>query len=176
MPKGKNTASKIDSKSKKASAVKKMNKKTAPSKGGIKKAAGEKKIRFRPGTVALREIKRYQKSTQMLLPRAPFQRLVRSICGSIDNDLRFQAQALVALQETSEAFLVGLFEDANLCAIHAKRTTIMKKDMELARRIRGDHTHDFVDHMPKTGDEQFLSLPYSTDKAAHAMLRKQVGV
>jgi histone H3 len=177
MPKAKNTASKVDSKSKKAAAVKKMSKKTAPAKGGIKNKSSQegRKNRFRPGTVALREIKRYQKTTAMLLPRAPFQRLVRSLCSGIDHDLRFQAQALIALQETSEAYLVGLFEDANLCAIHAKRTTIMKKDMELARRIRGDHTHDFIDHMPKTGDEQFLSLPYSNDKEAMKMLKKHVG-
>lgn len=95
MPKGKNTASKAGSKV----GVKKVSKKTAPSKGGVKSSQGgeKRKIRFRPGTVALREIKRYQKSTAMLLPRAPFQRLVRSLCGSIDNELRFQAQALVAL-------------------------------------------------------------------------------
>jgi len=112
----------------------------------------------------------------MLLPRAPFQRLVRSICSTIDNDLRFQAQALVALQESSEAYLVGVFEDANLCAIHANRVTIMKKDMDLARRIRGDAHHDYIDHMPKTGDEQFIQLPYHNDKDAMAMLRKHVGV
>lgn len=90
MPKGKNTANKVSSKSKqiKDKAIKKS-KKTAPAKGGIKKDGDKKKIRFRPGTVALREIKRYQKATNMLLPRAPFQRLVRSICSHIDNDLRF---------------------------------------------------------------------------------------
>lgn len=152
MPKAKNTASKMSSKSK---AVKKMSKKTAPASGGVKsqKDGEKRKIRFRPGTVALREIKRYQKTTAMLLPRAPFQRLVRSICGTIDSDLRFQAQALMALQESSEAYLVGIFEDANLCAIHANRVTIMKKDMDLARRIRGDAHQDFRDLMPKTGDE-----------------------
>lgn len=175
MPKGKNTASKVGSKAAKGAAVKKVSKKTAPAKSGIKKEGGEKrKIRFRPGTVALREIKRYQKSNAMLLPRAPFQRLVRSICSGIDNDLRFQANALVALQESSEAYLVGLFEDANLCAIHANRVTIMKKDMELARRIRGDNNHDFTDHMPKTGDENFLMLPYSNDKEALRLLQKHV--
>ena len=175
MPKGKNTASKVGSKAAKGAAMKKQSKKTAPAKGGIKKADGDKKkIRFRPGTVALREIKRYQKSNSLLLPRAPFQRLVRSICSGIDSDLRFQAHALQALQESSEAFLVGLFEDANLCAIHANRVTIMKKDMELARRIRGDANHDFTDHMPKTGDENFLQLPYSNDKEAFAMLQKHI--
>jgi histone H3 len=150
MPKAKNAASKMSSKSK-------TMKKTAPaSKGIVKDGDKEKrKIRYRPGTVALREIKRYQKSTSMLLPRAPFQRLVRSICSGIDHDLRFASNALVALQESTEAYLTGVFEDANLCAIHAKRVTIMKKDMELARRIRGDDKMDFTDRMPKSGDEQF---------------------
>ena len=89
MPKQKNAASKMSSKSKKAGS--KMNKKTAPASKGIKKDEDKdkRKMRFRPGTVSLREIKRYQKSTNMLLPRAPFQRLVRSICGEFDQDLRF---------------------------------------------------------------------------------------
>ena len=179
MPKAKNTASKMSSKSKmnKDKAVKKMSKKTAPSSGGVKsqKDGEKRKIRFRPGTVALREIKRYQKTTAMLLPRAPFQRLVRSICGTIDSDLRFQAQALMAIQESSEAYLVGIFEDANLCAINANRVTIMKKDMDLARRIRGDAHQDFRDLMPKTGDEQFFSLPYTNAKEGMAQLKKHIG-
>ena len=81
-------------------------------------------MRFRPGTVALREIKRYQKSTDLLIPRAPFQRIVREICHGLDHDLRFQSQALVALQEATEGYLTGVFEDANLCALHAKRVTL----------------------------------------------------
>jgi histone H3 len=101
--------------------------------------AQNKKRRFRPGTVALREIRRYQKSTDLLLRKVPFVRLVRDIAHNIHSDLRFQGQALLALQEAAEAFLVGLFEDTNLCALHAKRVTIMPKDMQLARRIRG-HT------------------------------------
>merc|ERR1711934_91201 len=118
---------------------------------------GDKKNRkWRAGTVALREVKRYQKSVKNLLPRAPFQRLVRSICSDMDHELRFQASALAALQEASEAYLVGLFEDTNLCAIHAQRKTVMKKDMELARRIRGDRNMDYRDTQPKTGDEIFL--------------------
>ena len=80
---------------------------------------------------------------------------------SYDSDLRFQSNALVALQEASEAYLVGIFEDTNLCAIHAKRATIMKKDMELARRIRGDHFHDHIDHIEKKdGEHTFYQLPY----------------
>jgi|TARA_B110000305_G_C19069059_1_gene460768 histone H3 len=148
MPKGKNAASKIDSKAK--GKGKPTSKKTGPAKGGVKPAASQKsqdgerkKMRFRPGTVALREIKRYQKSTNLLLPRASFQRVVRSICHEIDNTLRCQAQALLALQEATEAYLVGVFEDANLCCVHAKRMTIMKQDMELARRIRGESNYDF---------------------------------
>uniref|UniRef100_A0A8D2MUH9 Core Histone H2A/H2B/H3 domain-containing protein n=1 Tax=Zonotrichia albicollis TaxID=44394 RepID=A0A8D2MUH9_ZONAL len=94
--------------------------------------------RYRPGTVALREIRRYQKSTELLIRKLPFQRLVREIAQDFKTDLRFQSSAVMALQEASEAYLVGLFEDTNLCAIHAKRVTIMPKDIQLARRIRGE--------------------------------------
>jgi histone H3 len=107
--------------------------KSAPATGGVKKPH-----RFRPGTVALREIRKYQKSTELLLRKLPFQRLVREIAVEYKTDLRFQSSAVLALQEASEAYLVGLFEDTNLCAIHAKRVTIMPKDMQLARRIRGE--------------------------------------
>ena len=99
-----------------------------------------KKRRFRPGTKALRDIRRYQKSTELLIKRAPFQRLVREVAQDFKTDLRFQASAVMALQESCEAYLVGLFEDTNLCAIHAKRVTIMPKDMQLARRIRGERS------------------------------------
>ncbi|XP_068476385.1 histone H3.2-like [Phaseolus vulgaris] len=94
--------------------------------------------RFRPGTVALREIRKYQKSTELLIRKLPFQRLVREIAQDFKTDLRFQSSAVSALQEAAEAYLVGLFEDTNLCAIHAKRVTIMPKDIQLARRIRGE--------------------------------------
>ncbi|KAJ0810375.1 putative transcription factor Hap3/NF-YB family [Helianthus annuus] len=107
--------------------------KSAPATGGVKKPH-----RFRPGTVALREIRKYQKSTELLIRKLPFQRLVREIAQDFKTDLRFQSSAVAALQEASEAYLVGLFEDTNLCAIHAKRVTIMPKDMQLARRIRGE--------------------------------------
>ena len=103
------------------------------SSGGVKKPH-----RFRPGTVALREIRRYQKSTELLIRKLPFQRLVREIAQDFKTDLRFQQSAVAALQEASEAYLVSLFEDTNLCAIHAKRVTIMPKDIQLARRIRGE--------------------------------------
>ena len=81
---------------------------------------------------------RYQKSTELLIRKLPFQRLVREIAQDFKTDLRFQSSAVMALQEASEAYLVGLFEDTNLCAIHAKRVTIMPKDIQLARRIRGE--------------------------------------
>ena len=91
-----------------------------------------------PGTVALREIRRYQKSTQHLIRRMPFQRLVREIANEFKSDLRFQQSAIYAIQEAAEAYLTGLFEDTNLCAIHAKRVTVFPKDLQLARRIRGE--------------------------------------
>ena len=109
-------------------------------KGGVKKLH-----RFQPGTVALKEIRRYQKSTELLIRKLPFQRLVREIAGdskvilsSLCGKVRFQSLAIKALQEAAEAYLVGLFEDTNLCAIYAKRVTIMPKDIQLARRIRGE--------------------------------------
>ena len=107
--------------------------KSAPATGGVKKPH-----RYRPGTVALREIRRYQKNTDLLLRKLPFARLVREVAAEIKSDLRFQSFAIKNLQESAEAYLVGIFEDANLCAIHAKRVTVMPKDMQLARRVRGE--------------------------------------
>ena len=100
----------------------------------------QKPHRYRPGTVALREIRKYQKSTELLMRKLPFQRLVREIAQDFQVDLRWQGSAILALQEAAEAYLVGLFEDSNLCAIHAKRVTIMPKDVQLARRIRGERS------------------------------------
>ena len=97
-----------------------------------------KRRRYRPGTVALREIRRFQKSTELLIRRMPFQRLVREIAQTYSPYLRFQSGAVLALQEAVEAYLVGLLEDSNLCAIHTKRVTIMPRDMQLARQIRGE--------------------------------------
>jgi histone H3 len=107
--------------------------KSAPATGGVKKPH-----RFRPGTVALREIRRYQKSTELLIRRLPFQRIIREIASENTADLRFQGSAIQALQEATEAYMVSLFEDTNLAAIHAKRVTIMPKDLALAKRLRGD--------------------------------------
>mmetsp|Transcript_17438 Transcript_17438/g.37679 ORF Transcript_17438/g.37679 Transcript_17438/m.37679 type:complete len:157 (+) Transcript_17438:149-619(+) len=97
-----------------------------------------RKRRMRPGEKALREIRQYQSSTSLLLRRLPFARLVRELqYGMTRQPYRWQGSAILALQEAAEAHLVGLFEDSNLCAIHGKRVTIMPKDMQLARRIRG---------------------------------------
>ena len=109
--------------------------KSAPATGGVKKPH-----RYRPGTVALRDIRRYQKSTDLLIPKIPFQRVVREIVKSWLIEIRFQESAILALQEAAEAYMIGLFEDTNLCAIHAKRVTVMPKDIQLARRIRGERS------------------------------------
>ncbi|KKK15409.1 hypothetical protein P175DRAFT_0484190 [Aspergillus ochraceoroseus IBT 24754] len=98
--------------------------------------------RYKPGTVALKEIRKYQRSYDLLLRKLPFARLVREVAldllpTEVGAELRWQSHAILALQEAAEAFLVHLFEDTNLCAIHAKRVTIMQKDIQLARRIRG---------------------------------------
>merc|ERR1712193_494279 len=113
--------------------VNKSVRKSAPSTGGIKKPH-----RYRPGTVALREIRKYQKSSDLLIRKLPFQRLAREVAQQYKQDLRFESSSIMALQEASEAFVVGLFEDTNLCAIHARRVTLMPKDIQLARRIRGE--------------------------------------
>jgi histone H3 len=93
-------------------ATKAARKATQPTAGGVKKPH-----RYRPGTVALREIRKYQKSTELLIRKLPFQRLVREIAQDFKTDLRFQSSAVMALQEASEAYLVSLFEDTNLAAI-----------------------------------------------------------
>ena len=103
--------------------------------GGIKKPH-----RWRPGTAALREIRKYQRNTGLLLRKLPFQRLVREVTNEVNPlpQYRYQSSAVLAMQEACEAYLVDLFENGNLCAIHAKRVTIMVKDIQLARRIRGE--------------------------------------
>ena len=110
-------------------------KQSSPPSSGVKKPH-----RYKPGTVALREIRRYQKTFHLMIPKLPFQRLVREIAQDFKTDLRFQGSAILALQEAMEAYVVGLFEDTNLCGIHAKRVTIMPKDIQLARRIRGERS------------------------------------
>ena len=110
------------------------------SKRGTGQPATKKPHRYRPGTVALREIHRYQKLTELLIRRLPFQRLVWEIAQDFKGRLNFASGAILALQEAAEAYLMGLFEDTNLCAIHAKRITIMPKDIQLARHIQGEHS------------------------------------
>jgi len=123
-------------------------KQTAPRKQSAVKVAKRtqpagavtKPHRYRPGAVALREIRKYQKGTELLIRKLPFERLVREIAQDFltQTDLRFPSSAMLALQEAAEAYLIGLFMDINLIAIHAKRITVMPKDMLLARRIRGE--------------------------------------
>ena len=103
-------------------------------------AAPKKLHRYRPGTVALCKVHRYQKSTELLIRRLPFQRLVWEIAQDFKGRLNFASGAILALQEAAEAYLIGLFEDTNLCAIHAKCITIMPKDIQLARRINGERS------------------------------------
>ena len=103
-----------------------------PEKGNVRKPR-----RFRPGTVALREIRKYQKSTELLIRKLPFQRLLREIAHEIKSDLRFQSTAILALQEAAEDYLVRMFEQVNLCCIHGGRVTIQIKDIMLWRRMKG---------------------------------------
>uniref|UniRef100_A0A7N1A4Y9 Core Histone H2A/H2B/H3 domain-containing protein n=1 Tax=Kalanchoe fedtschenkoi TaxID=63787 RepID=A0A7N1A4Y9_KALFE len=110
----------------------------ARSPGNVPETPGRKKHRFRPGEKALREIRQFQKSTKLLIPAAPFIRTVREITFQHSAQVtRWTPEALVALQEASEDYLVHLFEDGMLCALHARRATLMKKDFELARRLKG---------------------------------------
>jgi len=103
----------------------------------VKKDPTKKPRRYRPGTVALREIRKFQKSTDHLIPKAPFMRLVKEVVqNNFKDEFRFQTNAIDALRAAAEAYIVGFLEDANLIAIHAKRVTIMNKDMKLALRIR----------------------------------------
>lgn len=113
----------------------KKKKQDTTSGGGV-----SKKRRWRPGTAALREIRRYQKSTELLIRKLPFQRIVREIAQELKPDCRFQTEALAALQEGAETFLTEHFDDTNLAALHAKRVTIMPGDQRLALRLsKQDH-------------------------------------
>ena len=98
----------------------------------------KKTARLKPSTHAINEIRKYQSTTNLLIRKLPFQRLVKEIALMFRTDIRFQSMAMLALQEATEAFAVGLFEDSNLCAIHGRRVTIMPKDIHLALRIRND--------------------------------------
>ena len=107
--------------------------KSTPATGGVKKPH-----RYRPGTRALHEIRKYQRSTDLLIRKLPFMHLVQEIGQQFLQGVQFQGTAIMALQEVAEAYLISLFEDGNLCTIHAKRVTLMPKDIQLARRIRGE--------------------------------------
>ena len=108
----------------------------APQKEFLKAGKVKKPRKYWPGTVALHKIWQYQKSTELLIRKLPFSRLVCEIAQEVGKrDMCFQGSTIICLQEAAEAFLVSLLEDANLCAIHAKRVTIMPKDIQLARRI-----------------------------------------
>ncbi|XP_071096609.1 uncharacterized protein [Haliotis cracherodii] len=116
-------------------------KKGGHSKKGDSSPGGQspRKRRYRPGTKALMEIRKFQKSTDLLIRKLPFSRVVREIASNMFREpLNWQATAIMALQEAAEAYLVYLFEDSLMCSIHAKRVTIMPKDMWLARRLRGE--------------------------------------
>ena len=126
-------AAKKATKARKALPTTNPKRKSAPATGGVKKPH-----RYRPGTVALREIKKFQKSTDLLLRKLPFARLVKEISDSFGKKYRWSGEAILALQNAIEHYLVGVNEDASLCAIHAKRVTIMPKDIQLARHVRGE--------------------------------------
>lgn len=114
----------------------------APGGKKIQSSGTHKKKRWRPGTVALREIRKFQKSTELLIRKAPFRRFVIDVVKDLGryseftNGLRYNARALECLQEGAEAYLISVMEEANLCTIHAKRVTNAPKDLQLARRIR----------------------------------------
>ena len=101
-----------------------------------------KKKRWKPGTVALREIRQYQRSTELLTRKGPFRRLVRAIGAELfgysefKKGLRYNSVACDMLQHAAEAYAIGVMEEGNLCCIHAKRVTVAPKDLQLARRCR----------------------------------------
>ncbi|CAI2382499.1 unnamed protein product [Moneuplotes crassus] len=115
---------------------------TRPSSRSKRRAADtikeKRKVRYHPGTVALREIKKYQKEQKRLSAKVPFIRKVRAILSSLDSEIRLKEATIEAFREAAEAYMTDILSDANLCAIHAKRQTVMTKDLLLATKIRGD--------------------------------------
>ena len=113
-------------------------------KNAVKSASGsastgvKRTHRYRPGTVALRQIRKFQKGTELLLRKAPFQRLLRETAQSQKEGLRWSASAVAAVQEATESYIISLLSDANLCALHTRRVTAMPRDLQLARRLRGE--------------------------------------
>lgn len=110
-------------------------------KSGVKTSAKDPVVkrprRFKPGTIALREIKKYQKSTELVLQKAPLQRVIKSIMHAYNAQLRMSSTGALIIQEAVEAHIISLLADCNLCAQHARRVSIQPKDFYLARRIRG---------------------------------------
>lgn len=128
----KNVASRKSNKAGRAIAKKEVSSQRASGNGT------KRQHRWRPGTVALREVRKYQQSTDMLIQRAPFRRLVREIVSTFKDTIRMSSSALEAIQEATEGYIVNVLNDANLCTIHAKRVTLFTKDLHLALRLRGD--------------------------------------
>jgi histone H3 len=112
----------------------------APAAPGGVVAQQKKKHRWRSGTVALREIRRYQKSTDLLLPKLPVQRLIREIAQDCKNDLRFTRDALEAAHTAVEQYITEVFDRTQIACIHAKRVTITDKDMKVAQLLAGERT------------------------------------
>ena len=118
----------------------KMTGANATPQGYYKPSEKQKKFKWKPGTRVLWEIRFYQKSTALLLWCIPFLHLIQEVAQDFKMDLRFTADATYTLQCASEDYLVRLFKDSNLCAIHAKHVTILPKDIQLAQRIWGERT------------------------------------
>ena len=158
----KTVASKAPSK-----APKKAIRKVPKAKGGdVHVSIKQTRPRFRPGTVALRDIRKYQRSTDLILRRLPFQRLVRQCVQEWKSDARFQAAALLALQEAAETYIVKLYEDMNQIAVHAKRVTILKKDFFLVvshfrpdlKEHKTPKPHDVDSHVVDESDERVMRM------------------
>ena len=112
----------------------KVARKSTPADGGVKKPC-----HYQPGTRALQEISKYQRGTDLLIRKLPFMHVIQEIGQQFLPGVRFHGTVVMALQEAAEAYLVSLFKDGNLCTIHAKRVTLMPKDLQLAKRIRGEN-------------------------------------
>lgn len=164
----KTVASKAPSK-----APKKTIRKVPKAKGGdVHVSIKQTRPRFRPGTVALRDIRKYQRSTELILRRLPFQRLVRHCVQEWKSDARFQAAALLALQEAAETYIVKLYEDMNQLAVHAKRVTILEKDFYL---VVSHFRPDLKEHKtPKAHDVDAGVVDESDERVSRMMRRRML--
>ena len=135
-----------------------------------------KQYRFKPGTKALREIRKQQKNTDLLIPKAPFQRLVRELSLSFRSDLRFEQDALLCIQEAAEAHLLNMFQHSNNLAIHTGRKTIQDRDMKMACGIREDNTNPVYYVPPVRGSRSnpISLLEESTPKVTSSTVKKTV--